>query len=86
MRRVLQLATVLLVAVAAAGSPLATVGAPHAAPAVAAAPQAVAPPATAPQFAASSSLGGSTALLCVLPRCSGSYCRASNGCWVCCTN
>jgi len=86
MRRFLQLATVLLVAAVAAGSPLATVGVPHATPAIAAAPQAVAPPATTLQFAASSSLGGSTALICVLPRCNGPYCRASNGCWVCCKN
>jgi hypothetical protein len=26
------------------------------------------------------------ALICILPRCNGPYCRASNGCWVCCTN
>jgi hypothetical protein len=62
MRRFLQLATVLLVAVAAA------------------------PQAGARQVAAVPSIGSSPSLICVLPRCNGPYCRASNGCWVCCTN
>ena len=26
------------------------------------------------------------AAVCILPRCDGPYCRASNGCWVCCTH
>lgn len=66
MRRFLQLATVLLVAVVTAGSLHATASAPHAIPAVAAAPQ--------------------VAAVCILPQCDGPYCRASNGCWVCCTH
>jgi hypothetical protein len=82
MRRFLQLATVFLVAVVAAGSPLATVGAPHAIPAVAAAAQVVAPQCTA----VTSIVSTPSSLICVLPRCDGPYCRASNGCWVCCTH
>ena len=82
MRRFLQLATIFLVAVVAAGSPLATVSAPHAIPAVAAAPQVV-----APQCAAVTSIVSTpSSLICVLPHCDGPYCRASNGCWVCCTH
>jgi hypothetical protein len=61
MRRFLQLATVLLVAVAAA------------------------PQAGATQAAAVPSIGSTPSLICVLPKCNGAYCRASNGCWVCCT-
>ena len=61
MRRFLQLAMVLLVAVAAA-------------------PQVVATP-----VAAVPSIVSTPSLICVLPRCDGAYCRASNGCWVCCT-
>lgn len=70
MRRFFPLAKVLLVAA------VAMVGAPHAIPAIAA----------APQVATASSLGSTTSLICILPRCNGPYCRASNGCWVCCTN
>lgn len=61
MRRFLQLATVLLVAVAAA------------------------PQVGATQVAVSS-IVGTPSLICVLPQCDGPYCRASNGCWVCCTH
>lgn len=98
MRRFLPLATVLLVAAIAAGSPLVTAGAPPAAPAIALSPQTAAAPALAelpafapqaastPQLAASPTIGGSAAVICILPRCNGPYCRASNGCWVCCTN
>ncbi|HEX3526031.1 MAG TPA: hypothetical protein VH988_03110 [Thermoanaerobaculia bacterium] len=68
MRRFLQLAMILLVAVVALGSPLAI------------------PAAAAPQVAAVSSLVSTPSLICILPRCNGPYCRASNGCWVCCTN
>jgi hypothetical protein len=75
MRRFLQLAMVLLVAVVAAGSPLATV---NVLPAI--------PAAAAPQVAAVSSTVSTPSLICILPRCNGPYCRASNGCWVCCTN
>ena len=75
MRRFLPLATVLLVAAVAAGSPLATVNAPHAIPAVAAAPQ-----------VAVSSIVSTPSLICILPQCDGPYCRASNGCLVCCTH
>jgi len=74
MRRFLQLATVLLVAVVAAGSPLTTLSSPPAAATVAA----------APQFVAVSGSPSSPSLICILPRCDGAYCRASNGCWVCC--
>ena len=42
--------------------------------------------AAAPQVGAGSSLGSASSLICILPRCNGPYCRASNGCWVCCTN
>jgi hypothetical protein len=32
-------------------------------------------------------LGASTSrLICILPHCNGPYCRASNGCLVCCNN
>jgi hypothetical protein len=51
-------------------------GSPLAIPAVAA----------APQVGAGSSIGSASSLICVLPRCNGPYCRASNGCWTCCTN
>lgn len=57
MRGFLQLAAVLLVAVAAA-----------------------------PQVAAASRIVSNPSLICVLPQCDGPYCRASNGCWVCCTH
>jgi len=83
MRRFLPLATVLLVAVVAAGSPLATVSAPHAIPA---APQVAAPQVVAPQVAAVSSIVDAPSLICILPHCDGPYCRASNGCLVCCTH
>jgi hypothetical protein len=76
MRRFLPLAKVLLVAAVAAWSPLAMVSAPHAIPAVAA----------APQLAAVSSIVSTPSLICILPHCDGPYCRASNGCWVCCTH
>ncbi len=62
MRRFLQLATVLLVAVAAA------------------------PQIGATQAAAVPSIASTPSLLCVLPQCDGPYCRASNGCLVCCTH
>ena len=62
MRRFLQLATVLLVAVAAAPQVVAT------------------------QVAAVPSIVNTPSLLCVLPQCDGPYCRASNGCLVCCTH
>ncbi len=42
--------------------------------------------AAAPQVAAVSSIVSTPSLLCVLPQCNGPYCRASNGCWVCCTH
>jgi cation transporter-like permease len=61
MRRFLQLATVLLAAVAAA------------------------PQVGATQVAAVPGIGSTPSLICVLPKCNGAYCRASNGCWVCCT-
>lgn len=32
------------------------------------------------------SIVSAPSLICILPRCNGPYCRASNGCWVCCTN
>ncbi|HEY0555964.1 MAG TPA: hypothetical protein VGG20_17065 [Thermoanaerobaculia bacterium] len=63
MRRFLPLAKVLLVAAVVAGSPLASVSAPRAVPAV-----------------------STSSLVCILPQCDGPYCRASNGCWVCCTH
>ena len=66
MRRFLPLAKVLLVAAVAAGSPLATVSAPH--------------------QAAVSSIVSTPSLVCILPQCDGPYCRASNGCLVCCTH
>jgi hypothetical protein len=75
MRKFLQLATILLVAVAAAGSPLTTLSSPPAAATVTATPQVV----TVPGIQ-------SPSLLCFLPQCDGPYCRASNGCLVCCTN
>jgi hypothetical protein len=40
----------------------------------------------ATQVAAAPSIGSTTSLLCVLPQCDGPYCRASNGCLVCCTH
>jgi hypothetical protein len=39
----------------------------------------------ATQVAAVPSIVSTPSLICVLPRCDGPYCRASNGCWVCCT-
>jgi hypothetical protein len=54
---------------------VATVGAPHAIPAAADAPQ-----------VAVSSIVSTPSLICILPQCDGPYCRASNGCWVCCTH
>jgi len=74
MRRFLQLAAVLFVAVVAAGSPLTVPGAPPAA--------AVATP--APQAAPAPFLPSSPSASCFLPQCDGPYCRASNGCLVCC--
>lgn len=68
MRRFLQLAMILLVAMVAFGAPLAI------------------PAAAAPQVAGVSGIVSTPSLICILPRCSGPYCRASNGCWVCCTN
>ena len=62
MRRFLQLATVLLVAVAAA------------------------PQIGATQAAAVPSIVSTPSLFCFLPQCDGPYCRASNGCLVCCTH
>jgi hypothetical protein len=62
MRRFLQLATVLLVAVAAA------------------------PQIGSTQVAAVPGIASTPSLLCVLPQCDGPYCRASNGCLVCCTH
>jgi hypothetical protein len=76
MRRFLQIMTVLLVAVVAAGSPVTTLSSPPAAATVTAPPQVVAVP----------GLESSPSLLCLLPQCDGPYCRASNGCWVCCTH
>jgi len=76
MRRFLQLVTVLLVAVVAAGSPVTTLSSPPAAAAVTPTPRA----------AAATGLQSSPSLLCILPQCDGPYCRASNGCWVCCTH
>jgi hypothetical protein len=84
MRKFLQLAAVLLVAVVAAGSPLATLGSPPAAAPVAMATVAATPVAATPQAVAVPGLPSSPALVCILPQCDGKYCRASNGCWVCC--
>ena len=53
---------------------------------VAGSPLSIPAGATAPQVAAGSTMGSATSLICILPRCNGPYCRASNGCWVCCTN
>ena len=44
------------------------------------------PASAAPQVAATSSLGSASSLICILPRCNGPYCRATNGCWVCCAS
>jgi hypothetical protein len=33
-----------------------------------------------------SSIVSTPSLVCILPQCDGPYCRASNGCWVCCTH
>jgi hypothetical protein len=39
------------------------------------------------QVAAVPSIVSAPSLICILPNCGGRpYCRASNGCWVCCTN
>jgi hypothetical protein len=76
MRRFLHLATVLLVAVIAAGSPLTTLSSSPAAATVTTTPQVVAVP----------GIQSSPSLLCVLPQCDGPYCRGSNGCLVCCRN
>ena len=54
---------------------VATVSASHAIPAVADAPQVTV-----------SSIVSTPSLICILPQCDGPYCRASNGCWVCCTH
>ncbi len=42
----------------------------------------------APAHGAALKVGATgAALLCILPNCGGRpYCRASNGCWVCCPN
>ncbi|HEX3526545.1 MAG TPA: hypothetical protein VH988_05720 [Thermoanaerobaculia bacterium] len=32
------------------------------------------------------SIVSTPSLLCILPQCDGPYCRASNGCLVCCTH
>jgi hypothetical protein len=40
----------------------------------------------APQVAAVPSIMSTPSVLCVLPHCDGPYCRASNGCLVCCTH
>jgi hypothetical protein len=48
---------------------------------IAAAPQVV-----APRVAAVPSIASAPSLICILPQCDGPYCRASNGCWVCCTH
>ena len=70
MRRVFPLAKVLLVAAVA----------------VVSTPVAVPAGAGASQVTSLSSLGSASSLICILPRCNGPYCRATNGCWVCCTN
>ena len=39
------------------------------------------------RVAAVPSIVSPPSLICILPNCGGRpYCRASNGCWVCCTN
>jgi hypothetical protein len=40
----------------------------------------------ATQVAAVSSIVSAPYVVCILPQCDGPYCRASNGCWVCCTH
>ena len=40
----------------------------------------------ATQVAAVSSIVSTPSLICILPQCDGPYCRASNGCLVCCTH
>lgn len=40
----------------------------------------------ATQVAAVPSIVSTPSVFCVLPQCDGSYCRASNGCLVCCTH
>jgi hypothetical protein len=70
MRKLIGLLAVLTLAILA-GLPLAA----HSAPATSATAAAVGP--LAPT---------STALICILPHCNGPYCRASNGCIVCCND